>query len=134
MLRARAIVADDSPGYLATLERAVTRHPGLELAGSAVDGTQALILIERLAPDVALLDDRMPGLRGIEVAEEVARRRGATTVVLVTADAAEDLVRRAQPLGVRVFDKMESARVLADTCARLAAADDTDDAEGCVAG
>lgn len=78
-----AVVADDETNlreYLCTQLRAV--WPQLEIVGRAGNGREALAQIESLAPDVAFLDIKMPGMSGLEVAGAIT---GATRIVFVTA-------------------------------------------------
>jgi two-component system, NarL family, nitrate/nitrite response regulator NarL len=51
----------------------IKRRPELELVGTAGDGRDALAKIKELAPDVALLDIKMPGLSGVDVLRAVSR-------------------------------------------------------------
>ncbi len=80
---ARALIADDEPALRAELERLLAdTWPELGIAASVGDGAAALAAIERLRPDVAFLDIRMPPPSGLDV----ARRAGPdTAVVFVTA-------------------------------------------------
>lgn len=79
----RALIADDEPHLAAYLrERLAALWPELDVVGIAGDGPEALRLIDEHDPDMVLLDIRMPGLTGIEV----ARRMGeGVHVVFVTA-------------------------------------------------
>ena len=80
---AKALIADDEPALRAELEyRLADTWPELRIVASVGDGAAALEAIERLRPDVAFLDIRMPPPSGLDV----ARRAGAgTAVVFVTA-------------------------------------------------
>ena len=62
--RVRVVVADDHPLYREGVLRAIKARPELEAVGVAADGREALAEIERLRPDVAVLDVRMPGSTG----------------------------------------------------------------------
>jgi two-component system nitrate/nitrite response regulator NarL len=98
--RATVLIADDHPLFRRGIARAVRRHPRLELVGEAVDGVEALALIDVLEPDVAVLDLRMPGLTGTQVCAELRRRRGARPAVLIlTAFDDAPLVRSAAAAG-----------------------------------
>ncbi|MFN3305080.1 MAG: LytR/AlgR family response regulator transcription factor [Roseateles sp.] len=79
-----AILADDEPFMRAALrERLVQLWPELQLLQECEDGIQALRAIQRLKPQLAFLDIRMPGLTGLQVADAL---QGVTTrVVFVTA-------------------------------------------------
>ena len=78
------VVADDHPAMLAAVVD-VLEHHGVEVVGSAVDGQQALALIEATKPRVALVDVRMPRLGGIEVAAQAAVLSPDTAIVFYTA-------------------------------------------------
>ena len=80
---ARALIADDEPALRAELRRLLADlWPELGIAASVGDGRAALEAIERLRPDIAFLDIRMPPPSGLDV----ARRAGPdTAVVFVTA-------------------------------------------------
>ena len=80
---ARALIADDEPALRAELRRLLAdAWPELGIVASVGDGEAALEAIERLRPDVAFLDIRMPPPSGLDV----ARRAGPdTAVVFVTA-------------------------------------------------
>ena len=82
-MHARVLIADDEPLLRAELREALQQlWPEAEIVGEAADGIEALRMGQQLAPDVAFLDIRMPGLSGIEV----ARTFGACThVVFLTA-------------------------------------------------
>ena len=78
-----ALIADDEPHLAAHLREALRRAwPELEVVHVARNGVEAAEQIARLAPDLAFLDIRMPGLTGLEVAQGI---EGATRVVFVTA-------------------------------------------------
>lgn len=79
----RLIIADDEPPLRAWLRRLLGEvAPTAEIVGEAADGETALSQIERLQPDAALLDIRMPGLSGLEVA---ARLKQPCRIIFVTA-------------------------------------------------
>lgn len=78
-----ALIADDEPqlrAHLAALLRAA--WPALDLVAECENGLDAAQRIAELAPDVAFLDIKMPGLTGLQVAEGI---EGETRVVFVTA-------------------------------------------------
>jgi DNA-binding NarL/FixJ family response regulator len=69
------------------------RAPDVEMVGEASDGKEALTLIEALRPDVAVLDCEMPGLAGVEAAQEIRRRGWPTRVLALSAYDSERYVR-----------------------------------------
>jgi DNA-binding LytR/AlgR family response regulator len=79
----RAIIADDEAPLRQFLRARLSEvWPELIISGEAQNGREALDLIRQCRPHIAFLDIRMPGLTGMEVAEEIA---GACRVVFVTA-------------------------------------------------
>src|SRR4051794_6354407 len=83
--RIRGFVADDHPIYREGIVRATAERPDLELVGQASNGREALGEIQRLEPDVALLDIMMPELTGLEVLGALERDEIATQVALLSA-------------------------------------------------
>ena len=75
MSRFRVIVADDHPLFREGVVRAVRGWPELELVGEVSNGREALDLIRELAPDVACVDLRLPGIDGIGIANAFTPRR-----------------------------------------------------------
>lgn len=91
------LVADDSPVYRRSLGRAVHAEAGLVLVGAVASGEAAVAAARALAPDVLLVDLRMPGLDGIAVLECLA---GHDIVkVLVSASLDAEVERRAGAAG-----------------------------------
>ncbi len=64
----RVLVADDEILASDRLRLLLARVAGVELVGTAIEGTDAIALADQLRPDVVMLDIAMPGLDGIEVA------------------------------------------------------------------
>jgi two-component system nitrate/nitrite response regulator NarL len=95
--RIRVVIADDHPLYREAIAMAVARDPGLELVGEAADGDEAYALTLDLAPDVLLLDQRMPGLDGAGVCERLGRHDPPlpTAVLMLSAFDDPDVVWRA---------------------------------------
>ena len=67
----RCLVADDHPAIIDAVCRFLEGEDEVELVGRARDGERALREVEKLKPDVAVLDIRMPGLGGIEIARRL---------------------------------------------------------------
>jgi len=80
MKKITVLVADDHPVVRAGLEGMLATQPDFELVASVADGAQALARIRERAPDVALLDLRMPEIDGLALIEELG---GTTTRLLV---------------------------------------------------
>ncbi|MCV2359936.1 LytTR family DNA-binding domain-containing protein [Paucibacter sp. TC2R-5] len=79
----RVLIVDDEPQARARLQRLLSAMPGIEIAGIAKDGEQALAQVAALAPDVIFLDIQMPGISGLDVAASLPDP--APAVVFATA-------------------------------------------------
>ena len=96
------LVADDHPAVVEAIADVLAAH-GIDVAGRARDGRDALEKIEASKPDVALLDLRMPGLSGIEIARQIVRSAPDTAVILYTAFGDRALLTEALDAGARGF-------------------------------
>src|SRR4051794_5790905 len=105
----RLIVADDHPGYRPSIGVALG-DVGIDVLALVEDGVRALAAAREHAPDVALLDLRMPGLGGAEVARALAREGSATRVLILSAHAEPELVAHAVQAGVAGFVSKEASR------------------------
>jgi two-component system, NarL family, nitrate/nitrite response regulator NarL len=108
--RVPVVVADDHPLFREGIERAVRERPDLELVGSAADGREALAHIRELAPRVAVLDLRLPGLDGLQVLNAVTRDKLPTRVLILSASGDAELVYRAVQGGAAGYFRKEADR------------------------
>ncbi len=81
----RVLLVDDEPLARDRLRRLLADLPQCELSGEAGDGRTALELCDRLAPDVVLMDIRMPGMDGLEAARHLAGLPDPPAVIFTTA-------------------------------------------------
>ena len=89
----RAVVVDDHPVVRDGLVAMLGADPGIEVVGSAEDGSEGLRLIERTDPDIVLMDLRMPGTGGTEAIRQLRRRDRLRprVLVLTTYDTDRDI-------------------------------------------
>ena len=87
----RVLTVDDQEMFRRVVEDVIAATPGFEVVGEASSGEAALEAVERLAPQLVLLDVRMPGLDGIEVAHRLADTHPETVVVLISIAERSDL-------------------------------------------
>jgi two-component system nitrate/nitrite response regulator NarL len=119
--RVSVYVGEDHPIYLEGLVRALRQRPEFEVLGSSTDGRQALEEIRRLAPDVAILDENMPGLLGNEVMQAISRDGLATRVLMLSASVDSGVVFRAIANGVSAYLTKDSDRAaICDAVAAVA--------------
>lgn len=81
----KVLIVDDEKPARDRLSRILADEPGYELVGEAANGHEALQLAADTAPDIVLLDIRMPGMQGIETAQHLNGMDRAPAVVFTTA-------------------------------------------------
>ncbi|WP_426366454.1 response regulator [Streptomyces sp. E-08] len=82
----RVVVADDQELVRSGFAMILDAQPDIEVVAEAGDGAEAVEAVRRLAPDVALLDIRMPRTDGIEACRAISAESGCRTVMLTTFD------------------------------------------------
>lgn len=92
----RVLTIDDQPIFRAIARDVINATKGFEAIGEAPDGPAGLEAAERLAPDLVLLDVRMPGMSGIEVARRLAASHPELVVVLISIEERIDVPSAAQ--------------------------------------
>jgi two-component system, NarL family, nitrate/nitrite response regulator NarL len=108
--KVRVVVGDDHPMFRDGVVRALTSSGSIEVVAEAEDGATALELIKMHLPQVALLDYRMPGMDGAQVAAAVRRDDLPTRVLLLSAHDESAIVYRALQEGAAGFLPKESTR------------------------
>ena len=109
------LVVDDEPD-VRDLARAILEMGGFQVVDEAEDGNQALTRFVDLAPPpmptVVLLDNRMPGLSGLRVAEEMLHHNPEQMIILFSAHLDGDVEERAKEIGVAAcVSKMDAPRL-----------------------
>jgi DNA-binding NarL/FixJ family response regulator len=92
----RVLVADDHGVVRDGLARLIEAADGLELAGTAADGEEAVALVARERPDVVLMDLDMPRVDGVEATRRIG---GAAAVLVLTAFSDRHRIRAARAAG-----------------------------------
>lgn len=109
--RVRVLIAEEHPLYREGVVRAINERPELKLVGEAGDGRLALELIRELTPDVAVLDVKMPGLDGLQVANAVDRDALGTRVLMLSAFLDRQIVFKAVAAGAAGYLSKDADRL-----------------------
>ncbi len=99
----RCVIADDHPAIIDAVSRYLADVDDVEIVAQAQDGDEALRLIAEHAPDVAIVDIRMPGVGGIDIARKLSDEGSATAVILYTGHGERSLLLEALDAGARGF-------------------------------
>lgn len=97
----RTLIVDDEED-MRFLVRAIIEaaNHGLEVSGEAADGPQSIERWRTDRPDVIVLDQRMPGMTGLEVAEAILAEHPGQQIILFSAYLDEEMIAAAQRLGI----------------------------------
>ena len=101
--RVRVLVVDDNAQFRRGLRALLTSVPDLELVGEAASGDEAVVLAERLQPDVVLMDVSMPGLDGLEATGRILSASPHIGVLMLTMLDDDDCVFAAMQAGARGY-------------------------------
>jgi DNA-binding NarL/FixJ family response regulator len=109
MTAIRVTLADDHPVVLAGIKALLQAAPEIVVLGEATTGTQALALIERVRPDVAVIDISMPEIGGLELARRVGEACPDVRVLALTVHEDRAYVKPLLQAGARGYLLKRSA-------------------------
>src|SRR5262249_7660096 len=101
--KVRVLIVDDDPLVRGALTTILRSSPDLEVVGEASDGTQVSAAVDACAPDVVLMDIRMPKLDGLAATELLRGRPNPPEVIVLTTFHADEHVLRALRAGASGF-------------------------------
>jgi DNA-binding NarL/FixJ family response regulator len=124
----RVVLADDQALVRGGFRMILEARDDLEVVGEAADGAAAVSIVDSTAPDVVLMDVRMPVMDGIEATRRIAAGGGRTRVIVLTTYDLDDAVHAALRAGASGFllkdarpaDLVDAIRVVAQGDALLA--------------
>jgi DNA-binding NarL/FixJ family response regulator len=99
----RVLLADDQPIVRAGLRTILDLANDIDIVGEAADGGEALALAGALAPDVVVMDIRMPVLDGIEATRQISRSANPARVLILTTYGLDEYVYQALRAGAAGF-------------------------------
>ena len=97
------MLADDETLFGEAITTLLDLEPDITITATAADGKEAVRVVTRERPDVAILDLEMPHLDGIEVATAIRTQMPGTRIVLLTRHARPAVLRRALEAGIAGF-------------------------------
>ncbi|MBI2868314.1 MAG: response regulator transcription factor [Chloroflexi bacterium] len=122
MTAIRIVLADDHWLMRDEMRRILGQQPDLSIVGEAEDGLQAIELVERLQPDILIVDIRMPRQNGIEVIRSLRERAPGTKALVLTAYDDDDYILALMEAGALGYLlKTAKADELVDAVRRVSA-------------
>ncbi|HEY0365334.1 MAG TPA: response regulator transcription factor [Pyrinomonadaceae bacterium] len=116
------VIADDHPVFRVGLREIIESESGFKVVGEAGDGEEALEMIGKLHPAIAILDVSMPKLDGLAVSRKLAAAEPAVGVILVTMYREQKLFSEALDAGVKGYVLKDSAATDIISCIKAVAA------------
>ena len=80
----RALLVDDYADFIESASQFLSTVPEIQVVGRASSGVEALQAVDRLHPDLVLMDLAMPGMSGLEATRRIKEQAGAPRVVIIT--------------------------------------------------
>lgn len=103
------VIADDHPIFRDGLSSRISAQNSMQLLGEAGTGPDAISLIEKLKPKVAVLDVDMPGCNGIEVVRSLRKKKIPVEIIILTMYSDVDIFNEVINLGVKGFVLKDNA-------------------------
>ncbi|MEU9204726.1 response regulator transcription factor [Streptomyces sp. NPDC048332] len=120
----RLLIVDDDPLVRAGLTFMLGGAKDIDIVGEGADGSEAAALVDRLRPDVVLMDIRMPVMDGLTATEALRGRPDAPEIVVLTTFHADEQVLRAIRAGAAGFVLKDTPPAqIVDSVRRVAAGD-----------
>ena len=109
MMSTRILLADDHPLMRQGLRHILSQHADFEVVAEAGSGLEAVEAVQRLQPDIAIMDIAMKELNGIEATAQIAKHSPHTAVLILSMYSDERYVLRALKAGARGYVLKNSA-------------------------
>ena len=105
----RLLVVDDHPIVREGLRKTIETDANLKVVAEAGDGPTALLYVQSLRPDIAILDIDMPQMDGFEVAREIQKQKIPVEIIFLTVHCEAEFLNEALSLGAKGYVLKDSA-------------------------
>lgn len=109
MNKTKIFLADDHAILREGLRYILGSVTGYEVVGESGDGREALGMIEKLKPDIAIIDISMPGMTGVEIARQVKKYTRTVRIIILSRHDNEEYVNELLKLGVNGYVLKDNA-------------------------
>ena len=97
------LLADDHPLFRQGLAQVIAEMPSLKIVAEAGNGREVLKVMETTTVDIAILDINMPGMNGLQVAQQLLRRTPPVKIILLTMHTNERIFNEALDMGIEHY-------------------------------
>ena len=106
----RVIIVDDHPVFRDGLKSALSTASDIEVVGEAADGREGIATFQEHAPDLVLMDLRMPRMEGTEAIAAILRLEPAARIIVLTTFDGDEHIHRALELGAKAYLLKDASR------------------------
>lgn len=96
----KVLIIDDSP-FIAKEISDIIESKGYQVAGHAKNGETGIEMVESLDPDIITLDIIMPGIDGIETAQEILKRKPDSKIIMLSSLCDHDTMEEVESIGLK---------------------------------
>jgi two-component system NarL family response regulator len=106
----RVIIVDDHPVFRDGLKAVLSTAPDIEVVGEAADGREGITAFKEHAPDLVLMDLRMPRMEGTDAIAAILRLKPAARIIVLTTFDGDEHIHRALELGAKGYLLKDATR------------------------
>lgn len=103
MGKIRVLIADDATGLRNAIREYISLEEDIEIVGEAINGEETLKKVERLLPDVVIMDVNMPVISGIEATEKISIEHPEIVVIMMSVISDSEYMKKSMNAGSRDY-------------------------------
>jgi RNA polymerase sigma factor (sigma-70 family) len=117
----RVLIADDHGVVRRGLRLQLEQHDDFEVVGEASDGREAVTMLEKLAPDIIIMDIAMPNLNGIQATAQIVKKNPQVGIIVLSMHSDEAYLTRTLAAGAKGYLLKDNAEVDLERAVRVVA-------------
>jgi two-component system response regulator NreC len=121
MRKIRVLIADDHGVVRRGLKLQLEQHDDFEVVGEASDGREAITMIDKLAPDIIIMDIAMPNLNGIQATAQIVKKNPNVGIIVLSMHSDETYLARTLAAGAKGYLLKDNAEVDLERAVRVVA-------------
>src|SRR5215472_13206671 len=121
MRKIKILIADDHGVVRRGLKLQLEQHEDFEVVGEASDGREAITLLDKLAPDIIIMDIAMPNLNGIQATAQIVRKNPQVGIIVLSMHSDETYLTRTLAAGAKGYLLKDNAEVDLERAVRVVA-------------